>query len=290
MSLPSSLLWGVAAFLLAPTLAFLIFEVWALLRFRLHSRTKTSALPPLPFQVARIFGEVLAMWRLFIWTPLHILQDGFIFGRSQAQGPPVILVHGHTQNGSNMWGFKRALERRGRCVFSVHLGLPFLPMRAYVPRLERAIQRALFRRPAHTFELICHSMGGVVARMTLAQSPQLAQRLGRVVTIATPHRGTGMARGLLAFGNGRDLSEESGFLQALPDFSQLAPQARVITVAAQDDWVVYPIENCHLPGARHMDLEAVGHSGTLTASRAISQVVDALLSESPPPQSEKGRA
>jgi pimeloyl-ACP methyl ester carboxylesterase len=154
--------------------------------------------------------------------------------------------------------------------------------------LEKEIRRALQRSGnAETFDLICHSMGGIVARMVLGSSPDLAARLGQVITIACPHAGTGIARGLLGRRNGRDLALGAAFLRDLPTFSTSTPQARVVTAGSVDDWVVYPPATCHLDGARHIELSGVGHASALTSARAISQVVDALVSD-PHPAPQKG--
>jgi triacylglycerol lipase len=45
--------------------------------------------------------------------------------------------------------------------------------------------------PQQSFSIISHSIGGIVARLSIIENPKL--KLKRIITIASPHGGTGMA-------------------------------------------------------------------------------------------------
>ncbi len=220
--------------------------------------------------------EGVAMLTVFWWRVRAALADALREPEGPVTGPPVLCVHGITQNGSNLWGVRRALERRGRPTRAVSLGLFGRPLTAYVPPLERALRELVAGSPDGRVDVVAHSMGGVVLRMTLAAHPDLAPHLRRVVTLASPHAGTACGRGLPLGSTVRHLGRRSALLRDLPAFPS---STRLTTIAALHDLIVYPQETCHLPGARTVDLHGIGHVGLLTRRAAIQGIVDVVCED-----------
>lgn len=251
------------------------------LRFVAYHRHKGL---PVPYRgsalLAYLARELLAMlliawWQVRAWLPRRRPPVG-------DDSTPVVLVHGYTQNATNMWGLRVALESCGRPTFPISLGLPFRAIDAYCPRLVRGIERALEVTGAERFDLVAHSMGGIVTRRVLSQRPDVGRRLRRVVTLGTPHLGTAAARGPVVGREALEMKRRSEFLASLPTFRELAPDAEVTTVAARQDYIVYPGETCHLPGSRAITLDGVGHAGLLAHPSAVKAVLDALCAAGPP--------
>lgn len=240
-----------------------------------YYRYKQIEPPALPARAFLRYGllEGSAMLTLIWWRVRAALADGRRDPSGPVTGPPVLCVHGITQNGSNLWGIRRALSRRGRSTRAVSLGLFGRPLAAYVPPLERAFRELAIDAPDGRVDVVAHSMGGVVLRMMLVQHPDLAPHLRRVVTLGSPHAGTAGGRGLPLGGSVRNLGRRSPLLSELPGFPT---SATLTTVAARHDLIVYPQETCHLPGARTIELPDVGHVGLLTREVAITRVVDVL--------------
>ncbi|MDP2308636.1 MAG: alpha/beta fold hydrolase [Pseudomonadota bacterium] len=268
-----SLLAIVALVAAAPVLIIGSWLVLMYLRRGAYYRYKQIEAPPLPMRSFVRYGllEGVAMLTLIWWRARAALADGRRDPRGPVTGPPVLCVHGITQNGSNLWGIRRALARRGRSTRAVSLGLFGRPLVAYVPPLERAFRELVAHAPDGRVDVVAHSMGGVVLRMMLAQHPDLAPHLRRVVTLGSPHAGTASGRGFPLGGAIRNLGRRSSLLSELPGFPL---SAALTTIAARHDLIVYPQETCHLPGARVIDFADVGHVGLLTRRVAIERVVD----------------
>jgi pimeloyl-ACP methyl ester carboxylesterase len=194
-------------------------------------------------------------------------------------GPPVLCVHGFTQNGTNLWGIRNALERRGRPTRAVSLGRPLQRIEGYAAPLARALADLVYEHPEEGVDVVAHSMGGVVLRIVLRDHPELARRVRRVVTLGSPHHGTQAARGTPLAGEVWQMRRGSVFLRDLPEFRTLAPAARVTTIAAEADYVVQPASTCHLDGARQVNLPGLGHVGLLTAPSALRAVVAAICED-----------
>ena len=108
------------------------------------------------------------------------------------------------------------------------------------------------------------------------EHPEVAARIGRIVTLGSPHHGTATAYKTALAPETRHLEPGSADLDELPDFAASAPQAAVTTIAAEHDFIVYPRSTSHLPGSRAIDLPGVSHPGLLTERAAFEAVVEAL--------------
>jgi pimeloyl-ACP methyl ester carboxylesterase len=186
----------------------------------------------------------------------------------------VVLVHGFVGRGSDFRRLRRALQDAGRPTCAPDLGWTSQGVASYAPPLEAALEQASAAGPV---DVVAHSMGALVLRTVLAERPDLASAVHRVVTLGAPHSGTASARGLPA-GQPRDLDDlkrSSAFLAQLPDLTALVDPERVVTIAGTHDLVVYPPQTCHAPGAHAIDLP-LGHSELLMAPAAVGRVLDAL--------------
>jgi len=257
------------------TLFWLGFTHW---RFARYHRKKGLPYPPLGVAGwARFYLATLASIGLVAWWGVRaLLSDGL-------RGPPgserervVLCVHGFHLSGSSMWGIRRVLERRGRPTRAVSLGLPHRSAESYARVLARRMERLLAARPGERIDVVTHSMGGLILRLVLSRHPHLAAGVRRIVTLGTPHRGTALLRTIRFGAAYRMMSRGAPFLQTLPTFEESAPDAAVTTVASAHDLVVYPVSTAHLPGARQITLERVGHLGLLTERRVQELVADRL--------------
>lgn len=194
-----------------------------------------------------------------------------------AHGHPVLCVHGFMQNGTNFLPIRRALYRRGRATASVTLGVPPREFASYATVLERRLRALLLQTGADKVDIVAHSMGGLVLRGMLQRAPDLRHRIGRVVTLATPHRGTGAARGaVLSLPETRIMHVRADWLDRTPRLVDLLPGHPVTAIGSLDDATVYPIDSSLGDGDRQVCLEGLGHSGVLSAPEAVAHVVASL--------------
>jgi triacylglycerol esterase/lipase EstA (alpha/beta hydrolase family) len=141
-----------------------------------------------------------------------------------------------------------------------------------MPPLDRALRELVAAAPDGQVDVVAHSMGGIILRMVLARDPSLAMHVRRIVTLGSPHAGTAGARGL-PLTTVKALGRRSPLLKELSTFPE---SARLTTIAARHDLVVYPQETAYLPGARVIELDGPGHTGLLTSRACITQVVEVV--------------
>lgn len=185
-------------------------------------------------------------------------------------GMPVALIHGLSADGTSLSEIRVRLAAQGRATTSPHLGHMMRPIERYAERL--AAELSLIEG---TFDVVAHSMGGVVLRQTLVIEPALRARIRRVVTIASPHEGTGSAR-FIPTPEARQLVPGSEWLRTLPSLRELLPHAALTTIATDTDAIVYPSSTSRVDGATHHQLEGLGHTETLLHPRVL-QLVEAAL-------------
>jgi pimeloyl-ACP methyl ester carboxylesterase len=223
-----------------------------------------------PKRVAAGLGRELLGFAVAGWWHLRaFFADGLRRPRAST-GRVVVCVHGFTQNGTNMWGIRQALERVGRPTRAISLGRFGRDLHDYLPALVAGL------RENDEIDLVAHSMGGVLLRMALDRHPELRAKVRSVVTLGSPHGGTAACDALPQLWEFGGLSRRSAILARLPHFGALVPHARITTIAAQHDAIVFPPETCHQPGSVAIELEALGHVGLLTDAAAIACVIDAL--------------
>lgn len=173
--------------------------------------------------------------------------------------PAVVLVHGFVCN-RGLWApWMSAMRLRGIPYVSVNLEPVFGSIDDYIPLIEEAVSRAerLSRSPP---VLVGHSMGGLAARIWLASQTDRS-RVGRVMTIGTPHRGTWLAR-FSSVANGRQMRTAGEWLRALEARERAAeesPYARFICWYSNTDNIVFPASTATLPGADNRLVAGAAH-------------------------------
>ena len=186
----------------------------------------------------------------------------------------------------------RKAEQRTLVLVHGYLGSsgPFLPLLGYlrmagigpirrfdyrssdgVERAAVALRDALRAKVrGGRIDLVCHSMGGLVARFYL-QNLGGARRVDRCITLATPHRGTYSAY-WVASRVGRELRPDSALLEKLAATRDRAARVRFSSIVAGSDNIVLPRRFAADEDVVHVP--DIGHVGLLfspTVFRAVSQ-------------------
>ncbi|MEK9777429.1 MAG: alpha/beta fold hydrolase, partial [Quisquiliibacterium sp.] len=186
---------------------------------------------------------------------------------------PVVLVHGYFCN-RQVWGpLARWLSMRGHPLIGVDLEPLFCPIDDYLPLLDDAVRALQAATGAPGVALVCHSMGGLVARAYLRRHPRAAVRC--VVTLGTPHRGTVHAR-LGTGANVRQMRPDSTWLRELAATETKETNARYTVIFSHHDNIVAPHQSQQLPGARNIGLGGLGHLSLALNERTWRVVADAL--------------
>jgi triacylglycerol lipase len=226
-----------------------------------------------------------AMMREFAWTlavqpflPLYYFV-GRRMGRRRKAGDlprrPVIFVHGYMQNRVGFVVLARELVRRG---FADLFGFNY-PWWASVGssarRLAKFVERVCEECGTERVDLVCHSMGGLVA-LEYLRTVEGVKHVERCATIASPHGGVKWPGPLLGR-SGTDL--KSGFIVAKGE--AFKPETKLLSVFSTHDNVVHPSATSSLASYGGTDLEigAMGHFTILFDRRAVAAVADFLAAE-----------
>lgn len=169
----------------------------------------------------------------------------------------MVLVHGFFCNRAVWAPWLRRLKERGIACAAMTLepahGASIDAMVADLDACARRMAQATGRAPL----IVAHSMGGLVVRAWLGRlsAQERRQLAAHVVTLATPHRGTWMARfahGLPAL----QMRTESPWLQRLGPPSSDVPFSCWWSCC---DNIVFPFPVATLPGQHAHRLDDVAH-------------------------------
>lgn len=216
---------------------------------------------------------------------------------------PVVFVHGYMQNRVGFLGLARALARRGIGPLYGFNYPWFASIASNAKRLERFVQSVCKETKHDAIDLVCHSMGGLVAmemmrveaerwrqqekKLAVAESSARAARenarremnVRRCVTIATPHGGVAWRGPILGVG-ATSLRRGSQLLSVHAGYSVEVP---TLSVFSSHDNIVHPKETAQLAGrgGKDVEVDGVAHLSILF-SPAVAEHVALFLSEPGP--------
>jgi pimeloyl-ACP methyl ester carboxylesterase len=222
--------------------------------------------------------EAVLLGGHLLMYPTGVCQERPAPARDRREGdrPPVLLLHGFTDNRSVFVLLRRALGADGRRLVETYNYSPFTrDLRVTARHLARRVEELCARTGHDRVDLVGHSLGGLVGRYYV-------QRLGgdtrvrTLVTLGTPHSGTRIAPFLDAHPLIRQLRPGSAVLAEL---SAPAPGCRTRCVAfwSEFDELMSPagtaridhpdlrVENVLVTGIGHLALTA--HPAALAAIR-----------------------
>jgi len=184
---------------------------------------------------------------------------------------PVVLVHGYFCN-RGLWSHVvPRLEARGIAPIRVpSFSAAFASIEHFAGELEAEVDRITSATGQPQVVLVCHSMGGLAARVYLCKRG--AARVKRLITIASPHNGT--VHALLGTGeNARQMERASKFLKELcAKEGERGPECGVTSIYTPHDNLVAPQDTSVLPWAKNIALPGLGHLDILS-SKALEDVL-----------------
>ena len=183
---------------------------------------------------------------------------------SQANGLPVLLIHGYGCNS----GYWRSMRRRlvqSRISFKAIDLEPLLGgIDDYAGSIDKALQSLCRESGKEQIIILAHSMGGLAARAYLRQYS--SRRIAKIITIGTPHYGTVLANFAIGVNSlqmrwNDDMrpGQPSDWLRSLASSEDAAKRALITSIYSLDDNIVAPQQSSHLTGAKNIELTAIGH-------------------------------
>jgi pimeloyl-ACP methyl ester carboxylesterase len=230
------------------------------IEFAIVSRVNRSESVPQPRvpQLARAWlSETIHLFRTFYWRqPLCWRAEEDHLDPACAGRPGVVLVHGFMCNRGFWNAWLRELRERGHACVAVNLEPVHASIDAHLDTIDEAVRRVaqLTGRPP---VVICHSMGGLAVRAWW-RGAGTAQPVAHLVTIATPHRGTWLAR-FSRRTNGRQMQLRSDWLALLLQHEERQPLPPTTCWYSNCDNVVFPASTATLPRADNRFVPGQAH-------------------------------
>ncbi len=102
-------------------------------RFLSYHRHKGLPAPTLSVRLAA--REITAIAAIAWWHVRAVASDGLRIPPGD-EDPPVLCIHGYSQNATNLWAIRKTLEAHGRSTIGISLWHRLAPMGWYAHRLE----------------------------------------------------------------------------------------------------------------------------------------------------------
>ncbi len=195
----------------------------------------------------------------------------YLFLKSEKkQYPPVLLVHGYTMNRACFIFIHLRLVMDGFRVFTVNLYPPFSSIESLSDIVADKMDEIAEKTGEKEAYLVCHSMGGLVARYYSA-TPRGVGRVKKLITIATPHNGTRIA----VLGKGRNAEEMKPGSEFLKKLNEL-PVPEIYAIWSTLDNLIIPPERAFIKGMPNTSLQFKGHITLLYSNEVYKHIKDTL--------------
>lgn len=232
------------------------------------------ASPAAPLSLGSRLRVVLGEYFAFLFSFVVLVPFEHLLMRADRLSPgkqtPLVLVHGYGCSRGVWWLLRRRLEKAGFTVATLSLAPPYTSIGKLVPLLYQRIEAVCQATGSQQVTLIGHSMGGLVCRSYLARHG--IARVNRLITLATPHQGSEMAR----YGIGQNAREMEPGSRWLTDLAGESVKIAAASLRNPYDNYVMPQDNQKLPGAQDIATPAVGHLAMLFDRRIAQQLIELL--------------
>ena len=214
-------------------------------------------------QALRLFaGEFKATFLSSSWSmPFHSFANQTI---KKGPGLPVLFVHGYSCNS----GYWRAMSEVLRHADISHRAVNLEPVLgdidAYSPAIADAVETLCMDTGSKKVIIVAHSMGGLAARSYLRAYG--SRRIAKVITLGTPHRGTGLANSGLGINSWQmrwtgsaTTGSSSDWLRELAKAESQETRALFVSIYSHHDNIISPQTSAYMEDAKNIEFHGIGH-------------------------------
>jgi pimeloyl-ACP methyl ester carboxylesterase len=228
---------------------------------------------------ATLSALITAWWRetttapkVFLWRqPFRTFAQPDNLVPSAQRG--VIFIHGFMCNRAFWAPWMALLRRQNRAFASVSLEPVLGSIDSYPAIIEAAVAKVT-QATGQPPVLICHSMGGLAARVWLQSQKGNEHRVERIITIGTPHFGTVLSQTQLFATNMQQMQRFSAWIGQMSRQEPASLYAKFTCWYSNCDNIVVPTSTAMLPGADNRLITAQGHVSMAFEARVMR---DSLL-------------
>jgi len=218
-----------------------------------------------------ILGETLACLAWGAIYPFGMIKSGKRTARQREQRTTV-FIHGYLSNPASFFplsAYLRSIEKTQVLSFRYD-------SRVGIEAAARSLREFLRTRVrGGRVDLVCHSLGGVIARVYL-QELGGSRKVDRCITLGTPHRGTYNSYWINSR-IGRELRPDSPLLSRLAASRAHAAKVKFTSIVGGTDNIVIPrVFASHDEDTVH--IPDVGHVGLLFSPKVYFEVARRLAS------------
>jgi triacylglycerol lipase len=216
---------------------------------------------PTAAQLLRAWGaETMDALRVFCWRqPFRWRAEPDFLAPGVHGKRGAVFLHGFVCNRGFWTPWLTRLRASGHAFEAVNLEPVFGSIDDYAGIVDAAVRRVTEATGLPPV-IVCHSMGGLAARAWLRRTGE-PQRVHRIVTIASPHHGTWLAR-FSQLPNGRQMRWQGPWLQELERDEATRTLPFFTCWYSNCDNIVFPPSTAALPhadnrlllGSAHVDL------------------------------------
>lgn len=186
---------------------------------------------------------------------------------------PVLLLHGLFNNRASWFWFKAGLRRNGfNNIATINLS-SWHNEEVLTELVAKKVDELRHRLGVNKVHLVCHSMGGIIARNYI-QLRGGADKVDCCVILGSPHTGSKLAPFSIA-PLGRVLVPGSEFLRRL-NTAKAPTGVKINNIYTRKDNMVLPNQNTRLPWGKQIELDGMGHTGLIYRRPALEAVYRAL--------------
>ncbi|MFO1399348.1 MAG: alpha/beta fold hydrolase [Burkholderiales bacterium] len=235
---------------------------------------------PRPGEVELTFGERLRLFggefaSLAVSAPKMVLYRLLVRDPPPAPAAlPVLLLHGVGCNAGVWTGLKRHLETEGLGpVYALSYGPPLASIESFAPQVAAKIAQIVADTGAARVVIVCHSMGGLVARAYLRRYG--GTRVQRLVTIGTPHAGS-LHAWMMHGQSLADMRPRSEFLEAINASTDHLGGVPVVSLWSWHDSMVTPQTSSRVEWAENVVLSGIAHNALLNNREVWARVAEEI--------------
>ncbi|MDZ7832461.1 MAG: alpha/beta fold hydrolase [Desulfobacterales bacterium] len=224
-----------------------------------------------------VFLESLALFFHVITQPLRYLFDRMPPKKVSDPRPPILLVHGWS-SGSHAfmlisWYLKR---KKFKNIYTMTYRPVMADLEGLSQKVADRINEVLKKTGAEKVNIVAHSLGGVLARYAI-KNLYMEDKVSRLISIGSPHRGSRVAA-LWPYGrNTLQLLYESDFIKALEEGGLTPGRVKYVSIYSAFDNFIIPQESANLgDSAVNHKLSYHGHLRLLYSHKVNRLVREAL--------------